>query len=493
MPAFVKKTSILAAASALALTSCMGAFDPANPGQVTQSERQQGAEAHPQIMAQFGGAYNGPGTAMVQRVGKQIAMQSGITQTGDDCTATLLNTPVVNAFAIPGCYIYVTRGLLSIMEDEAELASVIGHEIGHVAADHGKRRQNAGLFAGLASIATAILTGSGQLGQLAGQLGQVATLKYSRDQEFQSDDLGIRYMTQAGYDPYASADMLESLGDQSSFEARLRGRAEAAQIPAWARTHPLSTDRVRRANSKAQQTGLQPGQGERDAAAFMNAVDGMLYGDAPEQGFVEGHKFAHPTLRLAFEVPNGYYLNNSTAAVTGTSGNSRTQIQFSGGRLASGQSLDSYISQVYQGLLGNARNQAQFGGVRNMTINGMPAASAEARVRTQQGAVDATVVAYRFDADSAYHFIFLSPSNVDDGRIVQSTANSFRKISSAEAARLRPRKIDVVTVQSGDTVARLASRMAFDDFKVERFRVINDLDEGDTLRAGQRVKLVVYG
>ena len=493
MPIRRLKPLALCASASLALTSCVGSFDPANPGAVSASERAQGAEAHPQILAEFGGAYEGPGAAMVERVGKEIAVESRLSADGSDCTVTLLNTHVVNAFAIPGCYAYVTRGLLSLMENEAQLASVIGHEIGHVAADHGKRRQNAGLLAGLLSVGTAILTGSGQLGQIAGQLGQVATLKYSRDQEYQSDDLGIRYMTSAGYDPYEAADVLEALGDQAALEAQIRGRDEAAQIPAWARTHPLSADRVRRATAKAGETGLAPGAREQRTSAFMNAIDGMLYGDAPEQGYVRDHEFLHPTLKLAFRVPDGYYMNNSSRAVTATSGNSQTQIQFRGGNIASGQSISSVATEAIRGVLGQAAANAQISNARTSTINGMQAATQQARVRSQQGQMDLTVVAYRYDANTAYYFIFLSPASVDDSRVIDYTAQSFRKLPDAEAARLDPKVIDVVTVQRGDTVASLARRMAFDDYKEARFRVLNDLEDGGEVSAGDRVKIVVDG
>ncbi|MGB7406411.1 MAG: M48 family metalloprotease [Pacificimonas sp.] len=485
------KTVALVAGSSLALVACMGSFDSANPGQVTESERAQGAQAHPQIMAEFGGAYTGPGTQMVERVGKEVAVQSGLTQTGSECTVTLLDTSVVNAFAIPGCYTYVTRGLLALMENEAQLASVIGHEIGHVAADHSKRRQNASMLSGLGALAVGILTGSGQLAQAASQIGQVATLSYSRNQEYQSDDLGIRYMTAAGYDPFESADVLEALGDQAALEARIRGRDEAAQIPAWARSHPLSADRVERANKKAAETGVQPGQLEQDVAPFMQSIDGMLYGDSPEQGFTRGHEFLHPQLRLAFRVPDGYYLNNSARAVTATSGTSKTQVQFSGGRLTG--NVSGHVDKIYEGLLGDSRANAQFGNTQTGTINGMPTATRQAQVRTQNGTAQITVVAYGFDSDSAYHFLFISPAGTNDTGIINLTAQSFRKLSASDAAQLKPKMIDVVTVRSGDTISGLASRMDVENFKEDRFRVLNDLERGEDIRVGQQVKLVVNG
>ena len=481
------------AVSTMVLGACVtGPGSSANaqkPRQISASERAQAAQAHPEILAEFGGAYEGPGTAMVKRIGKEVAVRSNIASAENECTVTLLNTTVVNAFAIPGCYVYMTRGLLSIMNSEAELASVLGHEVGHVDAQHSKKRQNAALGSGLVSILATVLTGSSQIGQLAGQLGQAWTMKYSRDQEYQSDDLGIRYMTAAGYDPYAAAEILQSLGDQEALETRIRGQNEAAQIPSWARSHPLTAARVKRASQKAAATGVKPGQLKRDAPDYYAAVDGMLYGDDPAQGFVEGHKFAHPVLKIAFEVPQGYYLNNGAAAVTATGG--QAQIQFSGGKLGDGDSLDSYISTVFQGVLGN--NKAQYTGVQRTTINGMDAATATARVATQNGNRDVNVVAYRFGGGSGYHFIFISPSNVNVSDVVNTTARSFRKLTDAQAAALRKRVVQVVTVKSGDTAQSISQRMAFDNYKLERFLVMNNREANPTLRAGEKVKIVVFG
>lgn len=481
------------AVSTVVLGACVtGPGTSANaqkPRQISASERAQAAQAHPEIMAEFGGAYEGPGTAMVKRIGKEVAVRSNIASAENECTVTLLNTTVVNAFAIPGCYVYMTRGLLSIMNSEAELASVLGHEVGHVDAQHSKKRQNAALGSGIVSILATVLTGSSQIGQLAGQLGQVWTLKYSRDQEYQSDDLGIRYMTAAGYDPYAAAEILQSLGDQEALETRIRGQNEAAQIPSWARSHPLTAARVKRASQKAAATGVKPGQLRRDEADYFAAVDGMLYGDDPSQGFVDGHKFAHPVLKIAFEVPQGYYLNNSAAAVTATGG--QAQIQFSGSKLGDTDSLDSYISTVFQGVLGN--NKAQYTGVQRTTVNGIEAATATARVATQSGNRDVTVVAYRAGGGSGYHFIFISPSNVNVSNVVNTTAGSFRKLTDAQASALRKRVIQVVTVKPGDTAQSLSQRMAFDDYRLERFLVMNNREANPTLRAGEKVKIVVYG
>ncbi len=490
-------TSLLALSlvAPVALTSCTS--EPADaksssPAGMSARDRQLGAQEHPKLLAEFGGPYTGPGNAMVQRVGKAMAVKSGLSATGSDCTVTLLNTTVVNAFAIPGCYVYVTRGLLSIMNDEAELASVLGHEIGHVAARHSQKRQNTAMGAGIISILGAVLTGSDAIGQLLGQGAQLYTLSYSRKQEYEADDLGIRYMTTGGYDPYAAADMLRSLDLQSTLDTKMRGQDESARIPSWARTHPLTAARVTRATQKAAATGVPKGQGKRDSAGYMTAIDGLLYGDDPEQGFIDEHKFAHPKLKIAFDAPDGYVLNNSTSAVT-AQGPGQIQAQFSGGALQSGESLNGYVTRVFQALLGNSQQNAQFSQLRESTVNGLAAADVTARVPTQNGSVDATVVAYRIDPTTAYHFVFLTPSGVDASSVINKMAGSFRRLSDSEAAQLKPRVIDVVTVKQGDTVQSLAKRMAYSNFQVERFRTINDLAADAVLKPGQQVKIIVQG
>lgn len=494
MKATHKIACLCAVFSVMALPACTSDSADAQtqraPG-VSARDKAIGAEQHPLILAEFGGAYSGPGTAMVQRVGREMAVQSGISANGSDCTVTLLNSTVVNAFALPGCYVYVTRGLLAIMNDEAELASVLGHEIGHVAARHAQKRQTTSLLTGIFAALGSIATGSETIGRLLGTGAQLYTLRYSRSQEYQADDLGIRYMRAAGYDPMASSEILASLETQSQLESRMRGQTEAAQVPSWARTHPLTEKRVARAREQAR-AAIGTTQGlKRDRATYFSAVNGLLYDDDPAQGFVEGNRFMHPQLRLAFSTPRGYAITNGTRAVTITGPNG-FQAQFTGRPIQSGEGLDSYISRVFQALLENNTQGAQFSDVRNNSVNGLTSANAIARVPTQSGSVDVDVVAYRFAPTTAYHFTFISPSGQNASATVSSIAGSMRRLSESEAAALRPRVIEVVTAGPGDTAASLAKRMAYSEFQLERLRTINDFGPNDQIRPGQQVKIVVY-
>jgi predicted Zn-dependent protease len=459
---------------------------------ITPAERKQGDEAHPQLLAEFGGAYNGPQAAYVNRIGQNIAVQSGLSRSPTDFTVTLLNSPVNNAFAIPGGYVYVTRQLMALMNDEAELAGVLGHEVGHVAAQHSKKRQKAATRNTILGVLGAVIGGAigdngGLLGGLGGllqnnamQAAQLATLGFSRGQELEADQLGVQYLKKAGYDPLALSTMLASLANQTSLEARLSG-GDARSIPEWASTHPDPASRVRNAESLAAKVGRG---GVRNADAFLASVDGVLYGDDPAQGVIEGRDFLHPALRLKFTVPNGYGMQNATDAVS-VSGNGG-QAQFT--TAAYNGDMNAYIAAAFKAVAGNASLSP--GSVQRTTVNGIPAYYSVARANTQSGQVDVTVFAYEFSRSSAFHFVALTKAG--GAGVFNPMFSSVRRLNASEAAAIRPRRVDVVTVGRGDTVATLARRMAYQDYQTERFQVLNRLTASSRLTPGQKVKIVVY-
>ena len=478
-------------ALSLALAGCMGGGEiPSASAPITQSEAQMGAEAHPQLLAEFGGAMSGSQAQYVEQVGKNIAVQSGLGNARDSFTVSLLNSSVNNAFATTGGYVYTTRQLVTLMNNEAELAAVLGHEVGHVAARHAQRRQQAQqqntLLGAAGAILSGILLGDSQLGSTLGraalQGSQLLTLKFSRSQELEADELGIRYLNQAGYDPRAMASVLQSLALQNALDARVQGR-DNASIPEWASTHPDPASRVQTALSKAQASGASGGVTNRDT--FLTRIDGLTYGDDPAQGVVEGRQFIHPELRLAFTAPPGFYMVNGTRAVTinGQSG----QAQFSMAPYSN--NLDSYVTSVFAGL--SQQQQIRPQSIQKTTVNGLPAAHGTARVNSGNGQVDVTVFAYEFANDRAYHFLAITPAG--QASTFNQMFGSMRRIDSQTAANVIPRVIDVVTVRSGDTVNSLASRMAYSDNQVERFRVLNGLTSNEGVSAGQRVKIVVRG
>lgn len=480
------------AIASLALAGCtaMGGDIPSSSAPITQSEAQMGAEAHPQLLAEFGGAMTGSHARYVEQVGQNIAVQSGLGNARESFTVSLLNSPVNNAFAIPGGYVYTTRQLVALMNNEAELAGVLGHEVGHVAARHSQRRQAKAqqntLLGAAGAILSGILLGNSGIGQQIGETllqgSQLLTLKFSRSQELEADELGIRYLNQAGYDPRAMATVLQSLALQNALDARLQGRDDA-RIPEWASTHPDPASRVQSALQMAQAVGAAGGVTNRDT--FLTRIDGLTYGDDPEQGMVEGRQFIHPELRLAFTAPQGFYMINGARAVAinGQSGKAQFSLAPYNGN------LDAYVASVFAGL--SQQQQIRPQSIQKTTVNGLPAAYGTARVASGNGQVDVTVFAYEFANDRAYHFLAITAAG--QSNVFNQMFGSMRRIDAQTAASVIPRVIDVVTVGSGDTIASLARRMAYSDNQVERFRVLNGLTADETLRAGQKVKIVVRG
>lgn len=482
------KSKALVALSLSAAVAALCASDARSQSRtrsISQSAAATAAQQHPQIVAEFGGEDASARSAYVRSVGARVAAHTNITGGGNAFRITTLNSPVMNAFAVPGGYLYVTRQLVGLMNDEAELASVLGHEAGHIAAQHSKERQRASILSQILAVGAAVLTGSGELGQLAGQVSQGLVLSYSRKQEYEADDLGVRYLAAAGYDPTASATFLASLGAATSLEARAAGRNDERSTPTWARTHPLSTDRVNRATRQARATGRTGGLRNRDQ--FLAQIDGIMVDDDPKQGVIDGRTFRHPDLRLRFTVPDGYGMQNGTSAVSIVG--QRGQAQFTGGSYNG--NLSNYIATAFRAVVGQ-QGQINASQPRSTNINGIPAAYSTARVATGNGQVDLTIFAYQWDSNTAYHFALVTPAGSGLGPF-GSMVQSVGRLTASEAAAIRPRVIDVVTVARGDTVQSLANRMAYNDLKVERFRVLNGLAANAGVTPGQKVKLVVFG
>jgi predicted Zn-dependent protease len=448
------------------------------------AQRTSGDAEHQQLVQQFGGEIGGPLGALVDTVGGRIARQAGSRLNPD---ITLLNSPVANAFATPSGRVYVTRQLLALMNSEDELAFVLGHEAGHVAARHSRDRQRGNLLGQILTGLAGAVTGSNVAAQAIGLVAQGSLASFSRSQEYESDQLGLRYMTSLGYNPLESTEILDTLGAYGAMQARFSGREDDQRsAPSWNSTHPTSADRIARARRAAQTTRAIGTPAARDR--YLSMIDGMLFDDDPRQGVIEGRTFRHPDLRLAFDAPEGYGIQNGTTAVSvsGREGQailSSLPIRYAG-------DLEQYALQAVQRHVG--QTQVQMTQPQRMTVNGLPAVGLTARARTQSGSADLTVIAYEFSQNQAYYLASLTQGGRGAGAF-GSMFQSVRRLTQQEAAAIRPRVIDVVTVGARDTVDSLARRMAYTSYQVERFRVLNGLTAGETVRPGQRVKLVVYG
>ncbi|MFC4291853.1 M48 family metalloprotease [Sphingorhabdus arenilitoris] len=488
--------------ASLAAASCTGGgsdggggvASASTPQAISQKEKQQGAEAHPQILNEFGGSYESPQTAYVVRVGKNIAVQSGLGNAQSDFTVSFLNSPVNNAFAIPGGYIYITRQLAALCNSEAEMAGVLGHEVGHVAARHSEKRRKsstlAGILGAVGTIGGALLgDNSGLAGilgaglkQYSGTVAQLFTLRYSRKQEEEADDLGIRYLSKAGYDPTALSDMLSSLAMQTTVDAQAAGR-DARSIPEWASTHPDPARRVVRAANNAKAFAANT---VRKQDSHFAAIDGMLYGDDPKQGVIEGQNFLHPDLRLKFTVPNGYGMQNTNRSVN-ISGNGGQALFTTNAQAYTGDQ-SAYIASAFKEIAGD--QQVSYSEIRKTTVNGLPVFYATATVPTQKGGSnDLTIFAYEFSKSQAFHFATLAPSGSSP---FDAMYQSVRRLSASEAGEIKPRKLRIVTVGRNDTVTSLSNRMAYNNLQKERFMALNGMRSDAALTAGSKVKIVTY-
>lgn len=447
-------------------------------------ERQIGAENHPVILQEFGGAYDDPQLqAYVNNIGQKLASTSD--RPNVKYTFTVLDSPVVNAFAVPGGYIYVTRGLMALANNEAELAGVLSHEIGHIAAKHTNERYCRALVAQLGIFGLGAATGSSAVAEAANLGAALYLQSYSRDQEFEADLLGVRYLGNGSYDPNAMSTFLASMLESTRLDAQVAGTPGAADQFDIFQTHPRTEDRVQRA--VAQATGAQPAvpaSSTRDA--YLDQINGMLYGDDPEEGFIRGQRFVHPVLRFEFTVPDGFHLVNSSTAVLARDA-SNAIIQFD--REAQPQQtsdMERYVANQW----GEGIN---FDGIDEVSVNGMDAAVGQARISTNSGQFDAMLVAVRWDQNTIYRFLMLSqPGQFGAYRNeFIGTIESFRQISASEASQYHAQQLQLITVGSGDTIQSLAARMPAGNYQVERFRVLNGLAPNAQLTPGQKVKIVV--
>jgi predicted Zn-dependent protease len=428
---------------------------------------------HPRILATYGGEYSDP------RLERMVAKVVGnlTTVSGNPTQAyriTILNSPNVNAFALPGGYLYVTRGLLALANDSAELAAVIAHEMGHVTANHGMQRQQKEAEEVLATKVVTDVLGENPNANVALIRGKLRLAQFSRNQELEADAIGIKASGQAGFDPFAAGRFLQSMSAYS--EMRSVSGATDPNLDFLA-SHPNAPQRIELAQRHARQFGTQ-GTGVTDRDSFLAGIDGLLFGDTPEEGYVRGNTFMHPGLGVSFSVPAGFVIDNSAAAVTAT-GPGDMAIRFDGVSIDANVSLTDYVRSGWVAGLDEAS-------VRAVTINGNQAAVASARAEGWQ--FDITVIRA---GGQVYRLLTAAPlANTSLDSVARAVSGSFKALSASEKAALKPLRIRVITVRPGDTVGSLSAQMAGVDKKLELFRLLNALSPGATVSAGDKVKVV---
>lgn len=475
--ACVAVAAVLGLSPAAAPTASAGLF-----GLSPEQEQKLGAQEHPKILQAYGGEIENKAlAAYVRGVAEKIIPATNMPN--QKWTVTTLDSPIVNAFALPGGYIYISRGLLSLANSEAELAGVIGHEFGHVVARHTSQRIERSNWLGLGQLGVAILTGEPGLANLAGNVGQLYLLNFSRNQEYEADSYGVAYLSKSGFDPYAQAEFLDSLHAQSQFMQSVSGQQQPIEFLS---THPNTGKRVVEAIQAADVTAHGTTR-PRNRNAYLAAIDGMTYGDSEAHGYVRGQTFSHPRMRITFTAPQGFKLQNLPDKVVAV-GPNNANVQFFGDKPQSGSPAAYLRSELSQ------KVKVQFDNIQTMKIHGLAAATGSGRANIGNGrTAPLRAVVYAFAPEQYFFFLMLYPDGMTQSLNDQyeQMAKSFRKLGASEAAKLKPRRIRVVTVKPGDSVTSLAAKSAFDDHNVERFRLLNDLGADESLQAGAKVKIVV--
>jgi predicted Zn-dependent protease len=470
----------LAAVLALLTAGCAGmtAVDRqvALPDPPKQAEALTPAQReHQRILAAYGGSYTDPKLEGVlkETVDKLVASSE---RPDLRYRVTILNSPAVNAFALPTGNLYVTRGLLALANDTSELASVLSHEMAHVIARHAAIREDQARQAAIVSRVVNDVLADPQMGALALAKSKIALATFSRTQELEADGIGVGIAARAGYDPYGATRFLTAMGRNSELKPSAISSSEGRSID-FLSSHPSTPDRVKNALSSARQQSA-PGSGVRDKEAYLAATDGLPYGEDPSEGFVRGRRFLHPKLGFTFTAPDGFVLDNTALAVLGIKDNGSQALRVDVVRVPADQKLAEY-------LLSGWIDKVDPTSVEEMNINGFTAAAGTAK--GEQWAFRLYVL--RFGSD-VYRFVFAAKhKSAETDRAFRDSVNSFRRMSVTEIEKAQPLRIKSLTVANGDTVEKIAGRMATDK-PLERFMVLNGLSSGQTLRPGEQVKIV---
>ncbi|MGQ0767463.1 MAG: M48 family metalloprotease [Gemmatimonadota bacterium] len=409
----------------------------------------------------------------VSSLGMRLAAQSE--RPGLPWSFAVVDDPVVNAFALPGGPIFMTRGILSHMNSEAQLVSVLGHEIGHVTAKHSVSQMSRAqltqlLFVG-AMVARPELQ---QFGNLGGQALGVLFMKFGRDDEIQADDLGFRYMTNAGYDPREMGEMFQILD-------RISGGSQ--KTPEWLSTHPNPGNRVAKTQERIQAWGRPVAGLQVNRDQFLQRLDGMVFGEDPRNGFFQQSVFLHPTLRFRFDYPSGWRTLNQADQVVGVSPQQDAVIVLSGaGSAGPTQALQQFLGQ--QGIRTLGSNSS--------AINGLPAATGQFLAQTEN-AVLAGYVAFVSLDGSTYRLLAYTDqtkAQAQDG-VFRQSLGSFQRLTDPRVLSVRPARLRMVRVNSAMTLTQFNQQYP-STIPLDQLALINGFDSATgTIPSGSWVKRVL--
>ncbi|MFC3682282.1 M48 family metalloprotease [Hydrogenophaga luteola] len=455
-----------------------------------RTELAEGKKAHDEVLKEYGVYKDERLQAYVNEVGQKLAKQSH--RANIPWTFTVLDSPEINAFALPGGYVYITRGILAYMESEADMAGVIGHEIGHVTARHGAQRatrqQTAGLGVLAATVLGAVLEskvgvsgGTEMFGQMAQGVAAGYVAKYSREQELQADSLGAEYLARSNYDPRNMIDVIRVLKLQEAFaieEARAEGRPtpEGAN---WLSSHPSNDQRLQQISQNAAK--YQGSYASDGAQRFLQVVRGMRFGESPEQGLTRGQNFYHSGLGLAMTAPAGWRIQNEPEALTFVAPQGDAALRMVAMPPRAGSTHDEIIRNALQ---------PSEGKVTRGQINGFAATHFVGARKAQNGqaqAIEATVVTG--PKNNSYVMLYLAADAAARSRAMPgltAAEKSFRAMTAADQQAARPWVVQTVPLPRGG-FAELARQSPLTE---KRLQLLNGTWGRSDPPVGQVVKTV---
>jgi len=411
----------------------------------------------------------------IQQFGARIAAKSE--RPNLPWTFRVVDDPAVNAFAIPGGFVYVTRGLLAHLTNEAELASVVGHEIGHVTARHTVAAMSQQQLIGLGLAAGSMA--SSQVAKYAGAANQalgILYLKFSRDDESQADQLGLRYMQRVSYDPRQMPEVFRML-------ERLSGAEDGSRLPTWLETHPSPANRIAAINTQIAALPQDFSGTSVNRDAYQRLLDGLVFGNNPRQGFFTGNQFSHPDLRFRITFPAGWTMHNGAQAVVAVSAQGDGAIELS---QASEPSADAaaraFVAQ--EGITGASSTR--------MSLTGsLPAVSAPFVAATADGALHGTALFVEYGG-AVYRIVGYAPEarwSSYQG-VAEGAERSFQRLTDPAALNIQPLHMAIVTLVRATTIAQLARERA-SPAPPTTLALINQVEVDTPFASGRLVKWVI--
>lgn len=435
-----------------------------------------GKNEHPLVLAKYGGEYRNSDVEKLLAVivGRLVEVSQ---DKGRVYKVTVLNSPKVNAFALPGGYLYVTRGLLALANDSSELAAVISHEMAHVSSNHAILRKDKQSSTKVGEEVVSEVLGGSIAGRVALAANQLKLADFSKDQELQADAIGIRMLGNAGFDAHGSSRFLETM---QAFQSLNSAESEQFNSDVFLSSHPTTPKRISLAKQHARFFGA-PKIGDTNRDRYLRGVNNMLFGDSSDEGFVRDNKFSHVGLGITFSAPKNAEVENQSTSVVITGPNTLAT-RFDAAVIGKNQSLTKYLKSGWVKGLDEAS-------IVETSVNGLPSAFAKAR----GGNWDFVVRVIQIERQ-VYRFITAGP--IGNAQILPASteiASSFRKLNAQEKAELQPLRIKVVTVGPQDNLGSLAQRMKTDRDKLKMLQILNGLSPGEIPQIGQKLKIISDG